>query len=282
MTVASNKTLRLRHLSLTSALAFVVGSGCSKLQDDAEAPVEDRLNLGGCTKHEVVDDGEDNDHRVLVQSERGGYMYTFVDDTGSTVQPTAGSQGGVFAFHVGGANGSMYGARFYGDTGNGEVTFAGFGMNLKEPKDGYDASQYEGITFFGRRAADSFPKVRLKVADRQTDPGGGVCSECFNDFGKDFIFNERWTQYIVPFSEMTQLPDWGMPRPTSVDATALYAIQFQVGTPGVHYDIWVDDISFYGCKPKDSPSDGTAGDDDAAPASDEQEAADEADAGEDE
>lgn len=251
MTVPPNTNPLLSKLFLLPALLVALGTGCSNLQDEVDAPVEDKLNLGGCTKYQVVDDGEDNDHRVLVQSDRGGYMYTFVDDNGSTVQPTAGSQGGVFAFHVGGANGSMYGARFYGETAHADIIFAGFGMNLKEPKDGFDASKYEGITFFGRRAPDSFEKVRLKVPDRQTDPGGGVCTECFNDFGKDFVFTEQWKQYIVPFTEMQQMPDWGMPRPISIDPTALYAIQFQVATPGVYFDIWVDDISFYGCKPED-------------------------------
>lgn len=257
MTVASSMTQLLSGLLVVPALAVAL-IGCSNSIDDTDAPVEDKLNLGGCTKLQVVDDGEDNDHRVKVQSERGGYMYTFVDDNGSTIQPTAGSQGGVFAFHVGGANGSMYGARFYGDTGNGNIVFAGFGMNLKEPKDGYDASAYEGITFFGRRAPDSIAKVRLKVPDRQTDPGGGVCTECFNDFGKDFVFTEEWQQYIVPFGTMEQMPDWGEPRPSSVDPTALYAVQFQVATPGVHFDIWVDDISFYGCKPTDQNSEKAA------------------------
>jgi len=235
------------RLALAAAVVSLL-AGC-KPGEELEEPVEeDKLNLGGCDRAAVVDDGEDNDHRVIVHNDRGGYMYTYLDDAGSNVTPTAGSQGGVFAFHTGGANGSMYGGRFYGALGASGIVYAGFGANLLEPKDGYDASSYEGITFFGRRAADSVAKVRLKVPDRQTDPGGGVCSECFNDFGKDFEFTEDWKQYIVPFRDMEQMPGWGSPRPSSIDPTALYAIQLQVSTPGAHFDIWFDDISFYGCK----------------------------------
>jgi len=236
-------------LLLPAALALALG-GCKALLDDEVPEVEDKLELGGCTRAHVIDDGEDNDHRVIVQSDRGGYMYTFVDDAGSTITPTAGSQGGVFAFHVGGANGSMMGARFYGKLGSGELVYAGYGMNLKEPKDGFDAGEFDGLSFFARREAGSSPKMRIKIPDVNTDPEGGVCTQCYNDFGMDFELTEDWKQYIVPFGEMRQMPYWGAPRPSSIDPKGLYAIQFQVNSPGATYDLWVDDITLYGCRNK--------------------------------
>jgi endoglucanase len=235
-----------------SLAALVLASACGV--DDTVPPIQDKLELGGCKREHVIDDGEDNNHRVLVQSDRGGYMYTFVDDSGSTITPTAGSQGGVFAFHIGGANGSMLGARFYGKLAAGDLVFAGYGMNLKEPKDGFDASAYDGISFFARREPNTLPKMRLKVPDTNTDGEGGVCTECYNDFGMDINVTEDWEQYIVPFAEMTQMPYWGNPRPTAVESKALYAVQFQVNSPGATYDLWVDDITFYGCH-KDKKAD---------------------------
>lgn len=251
MTLSPFSTCVLRNgLLATTLLSSVLPlSGC-KLLEELRNPVEEEEEkpfLGGCSRTAVVEDGEDNDHRILVHNERGGYMYTFVDSNGSTIQPTPGAQGGMFTQEIGGANGSLYGGRFHGDLGPSGIVYAGFGMNLLEPKGLYDASQYEGVTFFARRAPDSVGKMRLKLPDKATDPDGGVCADCFNNFGKDIELTEEWKQYVVPFSEMKQEDGWGSPRPAAVDASALYAIQFQVNTPGAHFDIWIDDIAFFGC-----------------------------------
>lgn len=205
------------------------------------------FDLGGCTRLAVIEDAEDNDHRIIDHDGRGGYMYTFLDEAGSTVEPTAGRLGGTFAQAEGGANGSMYAARFHGTLGGGSVVFAGYGLNFVDPKGPYDASAYEGVSFFARRSADSVGTLRLKVPDASTDPEGGVCSECFNDFGADVELTEQWQQYVFPFEQLGQMPGWGVPRPGSIDASKIYGLQFQVTSAGASFDVWVDDISFYGC-----------------------------------
>jgi len=43
---------------------------------------------------------------------------------------------------------------------------------------------------------------------------------------------------------MTQQAGWGAPRPAKIDPTGVVAVQFQVGTTGQLYDIWVDDVTF--------------------------------------
>lgn len=250
MTLAVNKTrvfiplLTLVVLGATSSM-----TGCALFRDFVE-PLEeeqDQIFLGGCSREAVIDDGEDDDHRVLLHADRGGYMFTFVDNSGSTVSPPPGSQAGAY-YELSGANGSMYGGRFHGDMGSGGTVYAGYGMNLSEPRMPYDASKYTGITLFARRAPDSSAKVRLKLLDAQTDPAGGICTECFNAFGKDLELETEWKQQVVMFDEMTQEDGWGSPRPSALDTSALFAIQFQVSSPGAHYDMWVDDISFFGCQ----------------------------------
>ncbi len=233
----------------TSALALLAAA-CSSANSNGSAepaPGAPRIDMGGCTRAAVIDDSEDNDHRLLTQGERGGYVYTFLDEAGSSVEPLAGRLGGTFAQSEGGANGSMYAARFHGKTSGGAIVFAGFGLNFTDPKTPYDAQAYEGISFFARRGADSVSSLRVKVPDTATDAEGGRCTECFNDFGTDVELTEDWQQHTLSFQDLSQLPGWGSPRPGSVDSAALYGIQFQVNSPGSSFDVWIDDVSFYGC-----------------------------------
>jgi endoglucanase len=199
-----------------------------------------------CTSAAVIEDGENNDHQVIVHAERNGYIYTFRGGD-TQVEPTAGADGGVFTMSLGGANGSQHAARMHGTVGTNEGAFAGLGFNFTEPQAGFDASKYEGISFFARRGADSSGTVRLKVPDRATSPEAGECTECFNDFGADLELGEEWQHYVFRFEQLEQLPGWGSPRPASIDAAALYGLQFQVSGAGTQFDVWIDDLAFVGC-----------------------------------
>jgi endoglucanase len=121
------------------------------------------------------------------------------------------------------------------------------GVNFIDPKAPYDASKYAGIAFWAKRGENSTPKVRLKVPDSNTDPDGGVCTECFNDFGADLTLTEQWKKYTVPFAAMKQMEGWGSPAPSSIDKSKLFGLQWQVVAQGVSYDVWVDDVQFTGC-----------------------------------
>jgi len=198
-----------------------------------------------CGAEGMLDDGEDGNNQNLPVGNRGGYWYTFVDKAGSTVTPMAGEQGGTFAMTEGGANGNKFAANFKGKIGTGaSVVFSGMGMNFVDPKDKYDASKYVGIAFFAKRGEDSTGKVRLKVPDLNTDPDGGVCSECFNDFGADISLAPEWKKYIFPFKKMAQMPGWGAPRKPHIVPSAIYGLQWQVNVPGASYDIWIDEVQF--------------------------------------
>src|SRR5499427_1241408 len=147
-----------------------------------------------CGPEGLLDDGEDGNNQNLPVGGRGGYWYTFKDKGTTTVDPTAGEEGGTFAMSDGGHS-SQYAARYHGKIGTGAIVFSGMGMNFVDPKEVYDASKYAGISFWAKRGDASVGKVRLKIPDANTDPQGGVCSECFNDFGADMNFTPEWKQY---------------------------------------------------------------------------------------
>jgi endoglucanase len=200
-----------------------------------------------CGPEGMIEDSEDNNNQINAVGGRGGYMYTFVDKEGSTVDPASGESGGVFTPAQGGAEGSQYAMRFKGTVGSATVVYTGMGLNFVDPKGPYDASKYQGISFWAKKGPGSTNKVRLKVPDVNTDPDGKVCSECFNDFGVDLNLTEEWTKYTVPFDRMKQLTGWGAPHKPSVDKSKIYGIQFQVNDKGKPYDVWVDNIQFTGC-----------------------------------
>jgi endoglucanase len=235
----------IRNQAAWLSLVGLCASACiapqEKTQSDAKQVEE---SLKSCDASGLIDDGEDNDNQTANVGNRGGYWYTFVDKAGSTVSPTAGDQGGTFTMQAGGANGSRYAANVKGQLAKGETVYAAMAFNFVDPKGTYDASRYAGITFFGKRGQGSSARLRVKVPDAQTDPAGGTCSECFNDFGFDLELGTEWTRYVLPFSKMRQMEGWGAPRPSHIDPSKIYGVQFQVNEKGAAYDVSVDDVAF--------------------------------------
>ena len=204
--------------------------------------------LASCGADGLIDDGEDGNNQTKVAGGRGGYWYTFADQSGTTVTPEAGANGGTFAMSPGGVNGSKYAANVRGHIGHGHMVFGAMGFNFVDPKNMYDASQYKGIAFWAKKGPGSYAKVRLKVPDVSTDEDGGVCKECFNDFGADLTLSESWQHFVFPWRKLHQLPDWGSPRPHAIKPQKIFGMQWQVDQPGADIDIWVDDVEFIGCE----------------------------------
>jgi len=213
----------------------------------AAAPVNlEGTGFRACGDVGLLDDGEDGNNQNVVGADRGGYWYTFRDKKGTTVEPVAGEDGGTFAMSEGG-HASKFAARYHGKIGNGAPLFAGMGMNFVDPKSAYDGAKYAGIAFWARRSAASTGKVRLKLPDVDTDPEGGVCTECFNDFGADLNLTTDWKLYVFPWASLKQMPYWGSPRKPHIVPAKIYGVQFQVNVPSATYDIYVDDLQFI-CK----------------------------------
>ena len=233
--------------SASLALACKPRKDASSAAADTEGGV---VTLGGktCEVVEMIEDCENADNQIIKSGNRNGYIYTFADKEGSTVTPQSGELGGTFTMTEGGANGSGYAARMMGTIATAAVTYAGMGFNITDPKAQFDASQYDGLAYFIRKAPGTTARVRLKVPDVNTDPDGGVCQECFNDFGADMSVDDEWKQWMIPWSAMTQMQGWGNPRPPAIDSKTITSIQFQTQDKGQKFDVWVDDLAFIKCQ----------------------------------
>jgi hypothetical protein len=122
----------------------------------------------------------------------------------------------------------------------------GFGLRWTETNGEhcyYDASYYDGISFWIRGTSN----VRIALQNPSVRPvaEGGTCpadATCYDSHGFDVAVTEEWTQHNLSFDVMQQL-GWG----TKVGAfkpEELFTVEFQF-TPGVAYDIWLDDLSFF-------------------------------------
>jgi endoglucanase len=154
-----------------------------------------------------------------------GDSYTYADEAGSQVAGDA--------------------RRITGTLASGGEVFAGVGLSFPEP---VDASRYRGIAFLARRGPGAAAHVRLKVPDVNTDPDGGVCTDCYNDFGISFQVTEEWTRYEAPFADLVQETGWGAPRPAAIDTSKLYGVQWQLAVAGAAVDLQLDQIEFLGCQ----------------------------------
>ena len=230
-------------MKLAAATAFVLvgASGCSleQFKHDPVYPKEAET----CEQQAMIDDGEDRDDQILVRQNRGGFIYTFVDTVGSTILPTESG----FKMERGGAHGSKYAVHITGKVAATGETFAGVGMDLRNPRGGYNASRYKGVSFLAKVGPKSTGHVRFSIPDVNTDKDGKVCTECFNAFGIGVDLTEEWTRYEVAFSELKQEAGWGNPRPAALEINKLFNVQWQVSAPGSVFDIWIDDVSFIGC-----------------------------------
>ena len=249
-TALGGRTRRGRPLALFAPLTAAALSlsliGCITSPTwESGATVElKRTKLEACPNG-LLDDGEDGDAQIAKIGGRDGYWFTSTDPAGSTVTPK-----GKFAMEPGGPPGSKLAAHIHGKmASSGESIYVVLGFSLTSPKSPYDASRASGIRFWAKGPG----KIRFKAPDVNTDPAGDRCSDCYNDFGVDIMLQPDWQRYTVPFERLAQQPGWGDRAPT-VSKDKLFAIQWQYGTPGAEYDIWVDQIELVGC---DQPKGGT-------------------------
>ena len=141
-----------------------------------------------------------------------GHLYTFVDARSQLVGG-ATVTGARPVPVVGGAHRSRCAWNLRGRLADERIVFAGLGVNFTNPKRAYDASGFVGISFFARHGAGSAWRIRVQFPDGNTDPDGGVCGQCFNDFGATIDVTEDWTKYTVLFDSLGQTGDWGTPHP---------------------------------------------------------------------
>jgi hypothetical protein len=194
----------------------------------------------------LIDDMEDKDGSILGIEGRQGAWYTYNDETaGGTQAPEVGKDFAMATLapprgdSTAAANTSGEGFTDWG---------AGVGFDLDNTgttKATYDASAFSGIKLYAKIGPGSSKSLRINVVDKQTAPEGGICkeadAECFDDFGAGVALTEEWKEITLAFADLTQ-QGFGK-KFDAVDASALYAIHFQVDA-GSKFDLWIDDVSF--------------------------------------
>jgi endoglucanase len=234
--------MRLRQILSSAALCGTVSVcsfGCitTPASETGWSGRAQKLTPGACPGEGagLIEDGEDGDKRGLTREGRGGYWFTFVDSSGSTLETQ-----GDFKLAAPGHAGSLHAARMLGHTASsGDSVYAGIGLSLTEPRGPYDASRYDGLSFWAKGPGH----VRLEIPDGYTTPEGRKCKDCYNDFGIELALAAGWQRYTVKFDWLAQRQGWGDPR-SELTRSELYAIEWQFGTPAHDFDVWIDDVSF--------------------------------------
>ena len=124
----------------------------------------------------------------------------------------------------------------------------------------YDASRYQGISFWIRGRSSAAPRVRMLLSTPPTTEAaeGGVCvprpgeptGGCRDHFTVDeFLVPEVWTRYAVVWKQLWQTGQGQLAGGAYRPETEILAIQFvpewNSDVPaGRSVDFWIDDLSF--------------------------------------
>lgn len=246
---ARNDGQRLRGLgALPLLLICSLGAGCigvSQKRNAGNGVVGGTVaDLNVCragirvAEDGAIDDFEDGNNQINLESGRDGYWYSAKDDKGSTVE---------IASTEGGAGGSEMAMHIDGKTLNVTDAWGASLGALFKGKGAYDASKYAGVVFKVRAGKESTRTVRFNIGDINTHKDGNICRTCWNHFGKTLSLTPEWKEYRILFTDTRQEDGWGDPRPQAITPSKLYSLEFKVG-PGQTFDLWLDDFAFLACK----------------------------------
>ncbi len=200
--------------------------------------------LGNSLEYELIDNMDDGNIDIENIEGRRGYWYAYDDGSGGSATPSSGQPFGLtarpdaennYAINLVAADFSAWGA--------------GVGVNVND--DGltahaYDASAYDGVSFWARVGPGSETTVRVGISDVNSDAAGGVCSgpNCGDHHGMTLEFTEEWAQYHLKFSEITRL-NFGPPAGSIFQPDKMYGVQFTAATVNADVDLWIDDLEFF-------------------------------------
>jgi hypothetical protein len=219
------------------------GSGGMPVIDPCMDPLEGT--------EEPFDDFEDEDEWLNAAGGRNGTWYVFNDMTVGTQSPAPMTTPLPVAIPDADV-GAPSSTRVMHMTATGFTTWgSGIGANLVTPKDFYDASAYQAITFWAKVGAGAYTKAKLVIPDMSTEPTGGKCNpaaaapnaeKCNNHFFIEFTLTTSWRKCRVDFADLRQDPSWGYKAP-ALDAEGISSVQFTV-KHAVTADLWLDDLAF--------------------------------------
>jgi hypothetical protein len=124
--------------------------------------------------------------------------------------------------------------------------YAQLGINMQSGSALFDASAYDGISFWAKAAA--VLPIRIEIAQQNNDPSYGLCTTgttCYKYPHVPVTIATTWTRYVVPFSSMVSdpLPDGGL-----VPVTPAAVKHFQFSMPVGAFDFWIDEVYFVRAK----------------------------------
>ncbi len=154
-----------------------------------------------------------------------------------------------------------------------QITFNPSGANSGQSEQAFDASSWDGISFWQHRGSGPSGRALLfsiqdpyssnaTLATNFTHPpecsGGAFQSDCFvqcsskdgvpdaqkcDPFGLGVGLTDDWQLVKIPFAKAQQ-KGFGVPSPLAhLDASALLGVQFALSAGD--WDLWIDDIAFY-------------------------------------
>jgi hypothetical protein len=169
---------------------------------------------------------------LAMVGDRGGTLFTAVNDDGASVQAVASPPdcpGRRVMLYQGPAVAA----------GTPRVVQGRFKLSNTAIGRFHDARPFRGISFHLR--ASSPLVYRVKVSDRNTSVSGGICSACSDHFQTSLNATTTWSSYTVRFSDLRQ-SGVGDSFP-ALDVSNLYALEFSANGTAA-FQIWIDDIAF--------------------------------------
>jgi hypothetical protein len=161
-----------------------------------------------------------------------GAWHSYKDLNGSTLAPQ-----GAFVPARGGARGSQYAGHIQGKLASSPQVWAGLDERIGDSATPQDLSPWRKVCFQAKGSG----RARFAMADVNTDPAGGVCQRCYNNFGANFALTTDWQEQCFELDLLTQTCCWGEARP-ALAAEKVFGLSWSVHEPGADYDLWIDDV----------------------------------------
>jgi len=190
---------------------------------------------------ELIDDLSDGNTQIPLVNQRDGFWYLYNDGTDGGVQMppllqspvTMGGRGGGYAVHM---------------SGMGFLTYADVAMSFTQPGTRYDASAYDGITFWAKGSGTIH--VRATTTQTATTKNGGNCVVgCADRFAEIKQLPSEWTQYIFRWCAFVKDKDSAVTA--ELDPSQLMVLDFSI-TQKQTVDVWIDDVEFIQDRPSDA------------------------------
>lgn len=206
----------------------------------------------------LLDDFEDGDTRSKFLLNARGYWFSISSGVPGQLFPAPDCPFVTSLLDASISDGSSIAIHSYGlGFGTRATDYAQVGVTLHagapQCLQPVDASNLTGVRFKARTgtlAPSAFGLIRLYVKTvlvASPDNRGTCTGVCFDSHGATVAVTDQWTEYFVPFTQLTQ-QGWGTPAPflPSQILDLLWSPTVdQYGSLAPCFDYWIDDVAFY-------------------------------------